>query len=84
MKIVIGHIGSDAGWKVLDTDTGVVTVYPGNRDNFDEVRHSLQILKTAVEMKDTDQRKDLLRAAGEVAAKRTEILAPNGNIIAIF
>jgi hypothetical protein len=87
MVIIYGHVGSDAGWTEVDTLTGKVIIYPGNRGGggtFDEVRNAALIIKHAAEIKDTEFQKRTIQAAGEYLNKKTEILSPSGNIIAIF
>jgi hypothetical protein len=87
MLIVFGHIGSDAGWKTVDTVTGKVTVYPGNRGGggtFDEVRNAALLIKHAAETDDAELLERTVQAAGEYLNKKTEMLSPNGHVIAIF
>jgi hypothetical protein len=93
MKIVVGHIGSDAGWTVIDTDTGQVTHYPGNigggPNSYEDLRTSVNILKSAAEIKAPELQKVAVRAACEIFngywnVTDTGIFGPGGKIIAIF
>ncbi len=86
MKIIYGHLGSDERVIEVDTITGEVTVLnPGNRvTEFVEIKHGVGLIKYAAQIKDQKLRKSAIQAAGEYLNGRTEILAPNGNIIAIF
>jgi hypothetical protein len=86
MKVIYGHLGSDERVIEVDTVTGEVTVLnPGNRvTEFVEIKHGVGLIKYAAQIKDEKLRKSAIQAAGEYLNGKTEILAPNGNIIAIF
>jgi hypothetical protein len=82
MKIILGHVGSDAGWTEVDTDTGVVTTHPGNR--YDDARHAALIVKHATETKDHILQRAAIKAAGEYFGVKSEILDDRGNVLLIF
>jgi hypothetical protein len=93
MKIIVGHIGSDAGWIEIDTETGEVTTHPGNigggPNSYDDFRSSVQILKNAAGIKDPKLQKVAVRAASEIFngywnVADTGIFGPGGKIIALF
>jgi hypothetical protein len=62
--VIDGHVGNDTGYTTVESD-GSVVHYPGNRAEFDELKHALQILKHATQIKDHGLQKVLSKAAGE-------------------
>jgi hypothetical protein len=84
MKVIIGVYGSDAGWLVLDTDTGTLTHEGGYKPAPEEFKHAAQILKHATEVKDDHYRQALIKATSDYFGTTTELLGPSGNVVAIF
>ena len=62
---LFGIRGSDTGSADLNTETGEITVIPGNR--YDDVKHALGIIRQAAEIKDPKLRQASSRRAAIIS-----------------
>jgi len=83
--IIYGHLGSDTGYTIVESD-GTVTTVPGNRYEVEDLKCTLQILRYATQIKNPELRKVVSQAAGEYIQGQnvSEILDQRGNVMAVF
>ena len=69
MKIFFGHPEVDGPGGYYDTDTGVITRFPGNRgggpNSYQDLARATHALKTAAAIKDDELRAAVMRPAGQ-------------------